>query len=97
MTQEDRHVTGQDDDDVPLAGNWYADRFRVGENAFEFKVDCGHESPDNMVRALYFRVIANPANARELFRLLGVGLLRYADRFGPIDDGNAAPPTRGTP
>jgi hypothetical protein len=74
-----------DRDDAPLAGQWYADRFRIGQNAFEFKVDCGHEGPEKGI-SVYFRVIANPANARELFRQLGIGLLRYADRFGRIDD-----------
>ena len=92
MSQDD---DDEDADDGALAGRWYADRFRVGQNAFEFKVDCGHESPDGEVTTVYFRVIANPANARELFRQLGVGLLRYADAFGPIDDGNGAAPEGG--
>jgi hypothetical protein len=85
VTHEDGNDKGRED--IPLAGHWYADRFRVGQNAFEFKVDCGHESPDSEVTIVYFRVIANPAHARELFRQLGVGLLRYADAFGPIDEG----------
>lgn len=87
MTHED----GSEDepDDGPLAGRWYADRFRIGQNAFEFKVDCGHESPDCEMTVVYFRVITNPANARELFRQLGIGLLHYADTFGPIDEGNS--------
>lgn len=71
-------------------GIWYADSFRVGHNAFEFKVDCGHESPTNEVSTVYFRFIANPFNARELFKLLGGGLLRYADAFGAIDENGTA-------
>ena len=72
-------------DDRQVVGRWQATSFEVGHNAFEFKVDCGRESqPDELVAA-YFRLIASPINTRELFRLLGVGLLRYADRFGPID------------
>ena len=67
-------------------GLWYADSFRVGHNAFEFKLDCGHESSEDEVSTVYFRVIANPFNARELFKLLGAGLLRYADTFGAIDE-----------
>jgi hypothetical protein len=83
-------VTGDDGneadrDEAPLAGQWYADRFRIGQNAFEFKVDCGHKSDQEGI-PVYFRVIANPANARELFRQIGIGLLRYADRFGRIED-----------
>jgi hypothetical protein len=81
--------------DTDLAGQWYADRFRVGQNAFEFKVDCGHEAEDE-VSPVYFRVIANPANARELFRQLGLGLLRYMDRFGRIDDGGDDSGSGGT-
>ncbi len=76
---------GEDRDEAPLAGRWYADRFRIGQNAFEIKVDCGHEGAGEGI-PVYFRVIANPANARELFRELGIGLLRYADRFGRIYD-----------
>jgi hypothetical protein len=79
------------DDHVPLQGRWYADRFRIGQNAFEFKVDCGHESADDEMTEVYFRVITNPASARALFRQLGIGLLHYADTFGPID-GNGEPP-----
>lgn len=85
-----------DRDAAPLSGQWYADRFRVGQNAFEFKVDCGHEA-DNSGLSVYFRVIANPASARELFRQLGIGLLRYADRFGRIEDDNGERKERGAP
>lgn len=86
---------GADAGAVRIEGTWYADSFRVGHNAFEFKVDCGHNDPDNEVSSVYFRFIANPFNARELFKLLGAGLLRYADAFGGIDDGapiDPAPP-----
>lgn len=81
-------------DDVPLTGSWYADRFRVGQNAFEFKIDCGHESPTDDLVTVYLRIIANPANAQELFRLLGVALLRYSNAFGSIDDSEVDAPTR---
>jgi hypothetical protein len=75
-----------------IAGRWYADSFEVGHNAFEFKVDCGQQGLDGDVVTVYFRVIASPISARELFRLLGMGLLRYADTFGPIDDKGGAGP-----
>jgi len=77
----------------PIVGRWYANSFDVGHNAFEFKVDCGQESPDE-VMTVYFRIIASPFNARELFRLLGTGLLRYADAFGPIEEPGNGPRTR---
>jgi hypothetical protein len=83
VTRDDDN--GADGDEAKLAGKWYADRFRIGQNAFEFKVDCGHDSDPEGI-PVYFRVIANPANARALFRQLGISLLRYADRFGLIDD-----------
>lgn len=67
---------------------WYANSFAVGHNAFEFNVDCGHDTADAEVMTVYLRVIASPFNARELFRLLGVGLLQYADAFGPIGNGD---------
>jgi len=75
--------------DRELIGHWYANCFEVGHNAFEFKVDCGQNSPDGEVVTVYFRVIASPFNARELFRLLGMALLRYSDTFGPIGDKGA--------
>jgi hypothetical protein len=83
--------SGEAGDEVP--GAWYADQFRVGQNAFEFKIDCGHESPEQELMTVYFRIIANPANAQQLFRLLGVALLRYCDAHGLIEngDGPAAP------
>ena len=71
-----------------VVDSWYADSFAVGHNAFQFKLDCGHESPSVDATTVYLRVIASPLNARELFRLLGVGLLRYADAYGPIDGGS---------
>jgi hypothetical protein len=67
-----------------VVGRWFADSFNVGHNAFEFKVDCGRDE-DGEVQTVYFRVIASPANARELFRQLGLSLLRYADTYGPIN------------
>ena len=87
-----RHLTAMDtpDDneaDGPLAGTWYADRFRVGRNAFEFKIDCGHEKPDEVLMAEYFRVIANPIHAQQLFRLLGTALVHYCDAYGVTDIG----------
>jgi hypothetical protein len=74
-----------DVDDREIVGRWYASSFDVGHNAFEFKVDCGQEGGDGLM-TVFFRVVASPFNARELFRQLGMSLLHYADRFGPIDD-----------
>lgn len=92
-------VTGVDqgggDGGGPVTGVWYADQFRIGQNAFEFKIDCGHEDPGEELMAVYFRVVANPANAQQLFRMLGVALLRYCDTYGLIDNGQGpAPPRR---
>lgn len=67
-----------------VTGRWYATSFDVGHNAFEFNVDCDQASADD-VMTVVFRVIASPHSARELFRQLGMSLIRYADTFGPID------------
>jgi hypothetical protein len=67
-------------------GVWYANVFDVGHNAYEFMLDCGRDGSEDEAVRLWLRVIASPANARVLFRLLGISLLQYADRFGPIDD-----------
>ncbi|HEY8147683.1 MAG TPA: DUF3467 domain-containing protein [Vicinamibacteria bacterium] len=85
----------EDGRDGRLAGRWYADSFDVGHNAFEFTVDCGQQRVNGEVVTVYFRVIASPISARELFRLLGMGLLRYADTFGPIDGKGGAGAWRG--
>lgn len=94
-------VTQDDDgnDDRTVVGQWYASSFKVGQSAFEFKVDCGKGEfgqDGEPMTTVYFRVIASPLNARELFRLLGLGLLRYADTYGPIDDNGAGPAGSGT-
>jgi hypothetical protein len=74
---------------------WYANVFDVGQNAYEFKVDCGRDGEGEEEAArVWLRVIASPANARQLFRLLGTSLLEYADRFGPIDDDQGHGPVK---
>lgn len=84
-------MTAADDDrDMTVTARWYADMFRVGHNAFEFKLDCGRDAGDAMT-AVYLRVLTSPHRARELFRLLGVALIQYADAFGPIGEPGAAP------
>lgn len=77
---------GDDDrgDAPPVVGRWFAESFVVGHNAFEFTLDCGRDEVSGEMRTVYFRVIANPIDARELFRQLGTSLLRYADAYGPI-------------
>jgi hypothetical protein len=72
----------------PVVGRWFAEWFVVGHNAFEFTVDCGRDDVTDEIRTVYFRVLANPLNARELFRQLGTSLLRYADAYGPIGSGD---------
>ena len=90
MNQDDESPEA---DDRQIVGSWYASSFEVGQNAFEFKVDCAQERQRGELMESCFRVVASPFNARELFRQLGVGLLRYADRFGPIDgNGEGAGP-----
>ena len=73
---------------------WYANVFDVGQNAYEFKVDCGRDGGGEEAARVWLRVIASPSNARQLFRLLGTSLLEYADRFGPIDDDPGPGPVR---
>lgn len=82
--------SGWDGAEPPPASAWYADCFRVGQNAFEFKIDCGHERPEEELMTVYLRIIANPANAQRLFRLLGVALVRYCDAYGLIDGGDGS-------
>lgn len=71
-------------DDWRVVGRWHAQSFSVGHSALEFKVDCGRDPDEQMT--VFFRIIASPANARQLFRELGISLLRYADMHGPIGD-----------
>jgi len=71
-----------------IVGVWQAHSFEVGQNAFQFKLDCGQDQADGETpMTLYLRILADPSNARDLFRLLGAGLIRYADVFGPIGGG----------
>ena len=75
----------------PLAGTWYADRFKIGQNAFEFKIDCGHETAEEEFMTVYYRVIANPVHAQQLFRLMWTALLHYRDTSGLIGASTATP------
>jgi hypothetical protein len=77
--------TREGHDPSAIVGSWFAESFVVGHNALQFRVDCGQGS-EQEVRTVYFRVIADPRNAKELFRQLGLSLLRYADAYGPIDE-----------
>jgi hypothetical protein len=78
-----------------IVGVWQAHSFEVGHNALQFKLDCGQTLADGETpMTLYFRILADPSRARQLFRLLGAGLVRYADVFGPIGDD---PPARAAP
>ena len=87
-------MPGQDDDrERSVVGTWHAHGFEVGHNAFQFKLDCAQDRADGEeLMTVYFRILADPRNARQLFRLLGAGLIRYADVFGPI---GAEPPPGG--
>lgn len=77
-----------DQDENPertVVGVWQAHSFEVGHNAFQFKLDCAQGWADGEKQmTLYLRILADPPKARQLFRLLGAGLVRYADVFGPI-------------
>jgi hypothetical protein len=74
------------DPERTIVGVWQAHSFEVGQNAFQFKLDCAQRWADGEEQmTLYFRILADPPKARQLFRLLGAGLIRYADVFGPIE------------
>jgi hypothetical protein len=81
-------VTRDDENPAPedwqVVGRWHAQSFVVGHTALEFKVDCGRDPDEAMT--VFFRIVASPSNARQLFRELGISLLRYADKYGPIGD-----------
>jgi hypothetical protein len=84
---------GHDIDGKLLDRSWTADSFDVGCNALQFKVDCGQDrsvpslSPGHgEVMTVYLRIITSPSLARELFRLLGAGLILYTDTYGPIPE-----------
>ncbi len=75
-----------------VVGVWQAHSFEVGHNAFQFKLDCAQSWADGEKQmTLHFRILADPARARQLFRLLGAGLIHYADLFGPV---TGDPPVR---
>ena len=65
-------------DRANVVDRWYATSFEVGQGGLQFTVECGNESDG---ATLYLHVITDPPRAQELFRELGVALLRYANRF----------------
>jgi hypothetical protein len=78
--------------DRTIVAGWHAHWFEVAYNALQFRVYCGQERNEGEILTVYFRLVADPAQARQLFRLLGAGLIRYADTLGPIEaDPPAAP------
>ena len=84
-------MDGHDDGKQAFDSVCTAHTFEVGWNALQFKLDCsGEETPARPLREpsevlkVYRRIIASPTLARELFRLLGAGLISYTDSYGPI-------------
>lgn len=62
----------------------YANYFKVGHNAYEFVIDFGQYHAENDQAELYTRIIANPAYARELLRLLSDSMAQYEKEFGRV-------------
>ena len=84
-----RDADGRGDGDAgrdrELELEWYANRFDVGHNALQFKIDCGrtltHEGEE---LTMYIRVTSDALRARQLFQLLGAELIAFMDVYGRI-------------
>ena len=45
-----------------IVGVWQAHAFEVGQNAFQFKLDCGQaQAGGEAPMTLYFRILADPS------------------------------------
>lgn len=69
--------------DFKLEGR-YANYFKVGYNAYEFFIDFGQYDAENHQAELYRRIIASPAYAKELLKLLSDSMAQYEKEFGRV-------------
>ena len=69
---------------VKLEGR-YANHLAVGCNAYELIFDFGQSYSENGHAALYTRIIACPAHAKEFFKILKKSVAQYEKEFGPCD------------
>ncbi len=69
--------------DPKLEGR-YANYFKVGHNAYEFVIDFGQYNAETDQAELSTRIIANPAYAKELLRLLSDSMKQYEKIHGKV-------------
>ncbi|PYV37358.1 MAG: DUF3467 domain-containing protein [Acidobacteria bacterium] len=73
QTQGQAHLDGR-----------YTNYFKVGHNAFEFLLDFGQLSPENMNARLHTRIITSPKCAKFLLDSLRESVERYEHTFEVI-------------
>ncbi|HKE48342.1 MAG TPA: DUF3467 domain-containing protein [Rhodanobacteraceae bacterium] len=67
----------------------YANYFEVGHNVFEFVLDFGQLYRGDTAARIHTRIIAGPAYAQALGRVLQAALEEYERKFGPIGEPGA--------
>jgi hypothetical protein len=77
-------------DDIPIWEDTraveahYANCFKIGHNAFEFVIDCGHMTGDGNSVRLTGRILTNPHSAKSLYQTLKQTLEEYEGSYGTI-------------
>jgi len=77
--------------DNETAEGIYSNIASIMFNRSEFYIDFGRLVPGRPEVKVHARIIASPAHARDLARVLAQNITQYEERFGPIpgDTGDA--------
>ena len=81
------------DGEHPLLAK-YANWFNIGHNNYEFVLDFGQFHAEEPAPLVHTRIVAGPAYAKTLAKLLNESLSRYEAVFGLIPDTEDEEPGR---
>jgi Protein of unknown function (DUF3467) len=81
----------QIDIDDTVAQGTYSNLVLINHNDNEFVLDFAYIQPTTPRARVRARVIASPRHAKRLLRALEHNLRRYEERFGRIEEPEAAP------
>ena len=62
----------------------YSNYFKVGHNAFEFRLDFGQFYPESQRASFHTRIITAPIYAKALLEILQAAVAGYEQTFGAI-------------
>jgi hypothetical protein len=63
----------------------YTNYLKIGHNSFEFLLDFGLQTPEEVEAQFHTRIIASPNCAKYLLELLRESIEQYEQSFGPLE------------